>query len=43
MIDGMSILVAVIGEWEGVEFETIQISSVRVNIYTSSGLGRKGD
>jgi len=43
MIDGTRILVAVVGEWEGVKFETIQVSSVRVNIYTRPDLGRKRD
>jgi hypothetical protein len=43
VIDGTSILVTVIGEWEGVEFKTIQVSRVRVNIYMRSDLGRKGD
>jgi hypothetical protein len=43
MIDGMSILVTVVGEREGVEFKMIQISRVRVNIYTRPDLGRKGD
>ena len=43
MIDGMSILTAVVGEREGVEFETIQVSRVRVNIYTRPDLGGKRD
>ena len=43
MVDGMSILVAVVGEWERVEFKTIQVSRIRVDIYTRPDLGRKGN
>jgi len=43
MIDGMSILVTVVGEWKGIEFKVIQVSSVRVNIHTRLDLWGKGD
>jgi hypothetical protein len=41
MIDGMSILVTVVGKWEGVEFKTVQVSRVRVNVYARPDFGRK--